>query len=110
MTVVEFNEEEDDFKQLIEEKKDKPTFIYFNAEWCGPCLVLRPALEKICKENNFNLISINVDDNPEISEDFRFQGIPYVILSVKGKKVFDFTGYKQEKLEEAVKLVKNKII
>ncbi len=107
MTLIEFNEEEDDFKELLKDKTDRPTFIYFNAEWCGPCNVLKPELEKICKENNFNLISINVDDNPEISEDFKIQGIPFVILLVKGKKVYEFIGSKQEKINEAVKLAKN---
>ena len=106
MTQIEFNEDEDDFKELLKENKDRPIFIYFKAEWCGPCKVLSPALEKISKENNFYLISINVDDNPEISEDFRIRGIPYVILLVKEKKIYEFTGFKQEKLDEAVRLAK----
>ena len=107
MTQIEFNEDEDDdFNQLLKENKDKPTFVNFYAEWCGSCKALSPALEKICKENNFNLISINVDDNPEVSEDFGFKGIPYVILFVNEEKVFEFTGNKQDKLNEAVKLAK----
>ena len=41
-----------------------------------------------------------------MSENFGFKGVPYVILFVNEEKVFEFTGNKQDKLNEAVKLAK----
>jgi thiol-disulfide isomerase/thioredoxin len=54
MAHINFKEEEQDFKKVIEENKSKPTFVDFYAEWCGPCKVLKPMVEKACKDNDFN--------------------------------------------------------
>ena len=106
MAHIEFKEEEQDFNKVIEEHKDKPTFVDFFAEWCQPCKILKPMLEKTCKDNGFNFISINVDENEKISEQYNVQGIPYVVLFLKGKKAFDFTGVNTKKLDEAVEKAK----
>ena len=106
MAHIEFKEEEQDFNKVIEEHKDKPTFVDFFAEWCPPCKILKPMLEKTCKDNGFNFISINVDENAAISEEYKVQGIPYVVLFLKGKKAFDFTGANPKKLDEAIAMAK----
>ncbi len=107
MTEIEFKEEDgQDLDKIIEEKKDAPTFVDFNATWCGPCKALKPQLKKICKDNNFNFISVDVDENPDISEKYEVQGIPYVAVFVKGKKVFDFTGNTQDKINQAIEIAK----
>ena len=81
MVDIEFKEEEgQDFEKLLEEKKDTPTFVDFNATWCGPCRALKPQLKKICEDNKFNFISVDVDENPELSEKYGVQGIPYVTV------------------------------
>ena len=104
MAHINFKEEEQDFKKVIEENKSKPTFVDFYAEWCGPCKVLKPMVEKACKDNDFNFIAVNVDENEKLSEEYGVQGIPYVVLFLKGKKVFDFQGANTKKLDEAVAL------
>ena len=106
MAHIDFKEEEQDFNKLIEEKKDKPTFVDFFAEWCGPCKILKPMIEKSCKDNGFNFIAVNVDDNEKLSEEYDVQGVPYVVLFLKGKKVFDFSGANTKKLDEAVEMAK----
>jgi putative thioredoxin len=106
MAHVEFKEENQDFNKVIEEHKEKPTFVDFFADWCPPCRMLKPMLEKACQENGFNFISINVDQNHTISEEYNVQGIPYVVLFIKGKKAMDFTGANIKKFEEAVEMAK----
>ena len=106
MAHIEFKEEEQDFNKLIEEHKDKPTFVDFYAEWCGPCKILKPMIEKVCKENEYNFIAVNVDDNENLAGEYEVQGIPYVVLFLKGKKVFDFSGANPKKLDEAVDMAK----
>ena len=108
MSVIEFDENEKKLEKLIEEHKDKPTFVDFNATWCGPCRVLKPKLEQVCKDNDFILISVDVDNNSETTEKYQASGIPFVLLFIEGKKVFEFVGAKQEKLDEAVALAKKK--
>ena len=43
---------------------------------------------------------------PTISEEYKVQGIPYVVLFLKGKKAFDFTGANPKKLDEAIAMAK----
>ena len=51
MAHVEFKEENQDFNKVIEEHKEKSTFVDFFADWCPPCRMLKPMLEKACQEN-----------------------------------------------------------
>ena len=106
MAHIEFKEEEKDFNKLIEEHKDKPTLVDFFAEWCGPCKVLKPMAEKACKDNGFNFVSVNVDENEKLAEEYDVQGVPYVVLFLNGKKVFDFSGANTKKLDEAIEMAK----
>ena len=106
MAFIEFKEENHDFNKVIEKHKNKPTFVEFFAEWCPPCKLLKPQLEKICKDNGFNFIFINVEENEKISEEYDIQELPRVALYLKGKKVWEFTGFNQTKLEEAVEMAK----
>ena len=107
MADIEFKEEDGkEFEKVIEENKDLPTFADFNATWCGPCRALKPQLKKICEDNKFNFISVDVDENPELSEKYGVQGIPYVVVFVKGEKAFEFTGNKPEKINEAIEIAK----
>lgn len=106
MSVIEFDESKDDFDKVIADNKDKPTFVDFNASWCGPCKALKPVIEKLCKDNGFVLVAVDTDNNPELSEKFEIQGIPNVHLYLKGKHVDQFVGSNQEKLNEFVKKAK----
>ena len=109
MTEFEFKEEDgEDFEKLIEENKDHPTIVDFNATWCGPCRALKPQLKKICKDNNFVFVSVDVDENPDLSEKYEVQGLPYVVVFKKGKKAFEFVGNKPEKVNEAIEVAKEK--
>ena len=62
--------------------------------------------KKICKDNNFNFVSVDVDENPELSEKYGVQGLPFVLIYKKGEKVFEFVGSKPEKVNEAVEIAK----
>lgn len=60
----------------------------FNANWCGPCRMLRPILDEIAKENeNVKIVSINIDDQEELSEKYSVMSIPCLILFDKGVEV-----------------------
>ena len=58
--------------------------LYFSAEWCGPCrTVVGPVMEKLIKEG-YNVQKIDVDSNPELSQQFGIRNIPTVILTIDG--------------------------
>ena len=108
MVEIDFKEGDgDDFEKLIKEHKDIPTFVIFNATWCGSCKALKPQLQKRCQNNKFNFISVDADENPDLSEKFEVQAIPYVVVYVKGERVFEFSGNKKEKIDKAFEVAKN---
>jgi len=71
--------------------------IDFYAEWCGPCKVLSPIIEKL-KENNpdIEIEKINVDDNRELAQQFSVRTIPTVIFMKGDEVVAREIGAKQE--------------
>jgi thioredoxin len=81
------------------QKAEKPILVDFWAEWCGPCNVLSPILDKLFENNKdkFILAKVNVDEAPLISQKFGIQNIPTVVLFIKGKPISGFIGVRPEK-------------
>ncbi len=85
------------FEKEIQESK-KPVLVDFFADWCPPCKMLSPVLEKLEKEYAEKVIfaKINVDVSPQTSHKFQINPIPTVILLREGKAVSAFVGLKPE--------------
>lgn len=60
----------------------------FNADWCGPCRMLRPILEEISGDrNSFKIASVNVDEEEELAIRYNVSSIPCLILFKEGKEI-----------------------
>jgi thiol-disulfide isomerase/thioredoxin len=55
---------------------------YYSAPWCAPCKAFSPVVEEVCRENNIELIKIDIDENPQIAKDAGVRGIPTVVVEV----------------------------
>jgi len=66
--------------------------IDFYADWCAPCRILSPTLERLASEMKFLLVKINTDENQEEAMKHQVQGIPTVIFYKDGKIVDQFVG------------------
>tara|TARA_B100000035_G_C20951324_1_gene532120 strand:+ start:413 stop:682 length:270 start_codon:yes stop_codon:yes gene_type:complete len=78
----------------------------FWAPWCGPCKAMMPVLEKYgTEEDAVEVIKINVDENPEISQEYGIRGIPTFIYFEDGVAIRKQTG--MQTIEQLKELAKN---
>ena len=85
MEVIEVNK--DNFEKEVL-NSDKKVLADFNADWCGPCKMLKPIVEEFAKDNDdIKVVSINIDDEDELSEKYNVSSIPCLIVFDKGEEV-----------------------
>jgi thioredoxin 1 len=70
-------------------KKEGIVLVDFHATWCGPCKQLSPEISKLAAKykGKASIVKVDVDKAPKISEEYKIQYIPHVILFKDGKVV-----------------------
>lgn len=96
----------DDFQSTIGQGL---TLVDFWAEWCGPCRMLAPVLEKVAATPDLGakVGKVNVDENQMLAQQFNIRGIPTMILFKDGQPVDQIVGLTDEKAIRAL-IEKNK--
>ena len=63
-----------------------PVLVDFYADWCGPCKMVAPTMEKLSEEyvGRVKFVKINVDENQELSSKYDIMSIPTAMLFKNG--------------------------
>ncbi|NLO23032.1 MAG: thioredoxin [Fibrobacter sp.] len=90
MSVIEITN--DNFESEVM-KSSKPVLVDFWAAWCGPCRMIAPVLEEVAKEaTNAKVGKVNVDEQPELAQQFQIMNIPTLLVFKDGKVVNKIVG------------------
>jgi thioredoxin 1 len=92
------------FFDLIQQS-EKPVLVDFYADWCGPCKMVSPVIQRIAKEKKGQLltIKIDVDKKPHVSGRYQITSIPTIMLFKNGEAAMRLQGaYPYEALKAEI--------
>jgi thioredoxin 1 len=85
---------EKNYKEEVLESK-LPVVIDVFADWCGPCMMMKPVFEELSKElgSKYKFLKVNVDEERELAVKFGVSSIPTMIFIKNGEVVGKEIGY-----------------
>ena len=85
-------------KEVLEASYDKPVLVDLWADWCSPCIVLAPILNKVINEYKGEVllakVEVDEDENMKLAGRFAVRGFPTIILFKDAQEVARFSGAK----------------
>ena len=81
------------FDALIQ-KSDIPVLVDFYADWCGPCKMVSPSIQKLAGEYKGRILTVKVDTDkkPALAARWNITGIPTIMLFHKGEVLLRLAG------------------
>lgn len=81
-------------EKVIEASHQQPVLVDFWADWCSPCLMIAPVLEKVIPEyeGRVLLAKIDADENMKLAGHYKLRGFPTIIMFINGEEVDRFGG------------------
>jgi thioredoxin 1 len=91
-------------------KNGERTLVWFSAEWCGPCKVIKPVLEKL-EENlseSLKIVKADISKTEDNTKKFSIRNIPTCVLIDGENEIARFSGVKNE--EQIKKFLEDHLI
>ncbi|XP_028268895.1 thioredoxin, mitochondrial [Parambassis ranga] len=95
---VSFNiQDTEDFTERVINSQ-LPVLIDFHAQWCGPCKILGPRLEKAVakQKGRVTMAKVDIDDHTDLAIEYGVSAVPTVIAMRGGDVVDQFVGIKDD--------------
>ncbi|XP_053477932.1 thioredoxin-like isoform X1 [Ictalurus furcatus] len=93
------------FDKALADAGDKLVVVDFTATWCGPCQSIAPfykGLSDAAGNANVVFLKVDVDDAQDVAQSCEIRCMPTFYFYKHGKKIDEFSGSNQTKLEELV--------
>ena len=73
---------------------EKTVIVDFYADWCGPCKMMSPIIDKIAEElgETVKVGKVNSDENMELAEKYEIMSIPTIMIFKNGNLNQKFIG------------------
>jgi thioredoxin 1 len=99
--VKQFNDQNFDEEVL---KSSTPVLVDFWAEWCQPCRMLAPTIDKLANDyvGKVKVGKVDTDSNRDVSLKYAISSIPTVLLFKNGQVMQKIVGFKNEKEFRAI--------
>jgi len=68
----------------------------FYADWCGPCKMLEPIVERLAAETGAAIAKVDVDANQPLAQAYGVRGVPTLVLFADGEQVEEIVGLQSE--------------
>ncbi|MCR5404234.1 MAG: thioredoxin [Butyrivibrio sp.] len=75
-------------------KSDIPVLVDFYADWCGPCKMMMPVVEKLAEtyDGKVKVGKVNSDENDRLAAKYNIMSIPSFLIIKNGEVVDSATG------------------
>lgn len=86
-------------------KGDKPAIIDFYADWCGPCRMLSPIIEKVSQtySGKVDIYKVDTEASPDLAAMFGIRSIPSILfIPMQGDPVMSSGVIPEEGFEKAI--------
>lgn len=80
--------ENESFNEIINQDK---VLVDFYAEWCGPCKMLTPVLERL--GDSFEIVKVDVDKHFDLAKEYGIMSVPTLFIFKNGKVVKQMIGF-----------------
>ncbi len=81
-------------EQLLE--THSTVLVDFYADWCGPCQMLAPILDRLAAETPATIAKVDTDAYPALAQQYGVRGLPTLILFENGTVAQQLVGMQQE--------------